>query len=51
MDRLLRLLRSLGPRGATANAHQLLLQRERDDSAVRSLAGRLEERTAGVRAA
>jgi hypothetical protein len=51
MDRLLQLLRSLGPTGATANAHQVLVQRERDDSAVRSLAGRLEARTAGVRAA
>jgi hypothetical protein len=48
MDRLLQLLRSLGPAGAAANAHELLIQRQRDDFAVRSLARRLE---AGAEAA
>jgi hypothetical protein len=46
MDRLLRLLRSLGPAGAAANAHQLLEQRERDDFVVRSLTRRVAARTA-----
>jgi hypothetical protein len=42
MARLLHLLRSLGPAGATVNARHLLLQRERDDFVVRSLARRVE---------
>jgi hypothetical protein len=51
MDRLLRLLRSLGSDGATANAHQLLLERQRDDVAVRTLVGRLEAAAATPHAA
>jgi len=51
MDRLLRILRSLGPDGATANAHQVLLQRQSDDVAVRTLVGRLEAGTATPHAA
>jgi hypothetical protein len=51
MDRLLRLLRSLGPAGAAANAHHLLLQREHDDVVVRSLTGRLEARAPAPHAA
>ena len=42
MDRLVQLLRSLGPAGATANAHRLLEQRQREDFLVRSLARRVE---------
>ena len=44
MDRLLHLLRSLGPAGATANAHELQVRRAQEDVTVRSLARRLEAR-------
>jgi hypothetical protein len=48
MDRLLQLLRSLGPAGATANAHRLLEQRQREDFLVRSLARRVDAAAAAV---
>ena len=50
MDRLLHLLRSLGPAGATANAHQQLARRAQEDFTVRSLARRLDGRPADAAA-